>query len=399
MRAITVTALLIALGGCSDSGAARKNAEDPSDASVIARRAALSSIGERVILKTYRDLSARAEALEDAAAAWQAAPKDEAMRQAAQAAWRDAMASLQQAELFQLGPAGPMGVVAAGEDRRAQLYSWPLVNACRVDQELLAQRYSDQAALSAQPVNVRGLDALEYLLHHDAGTNACAPNAAINASGQWAALPADELPARRAAYALALTRDLRVHADALRDRWEPTGGDFLAELTGAGLTSETWSSSQEALDAIFAALFYLDKETKDMKLALPAGIMGCEVECADKVESLHADASHLHVLANLRGFSAIYHGGERADAQARGFDDLLRGVGAVALADELDADIEAALIAVEALGPSLRAALAQDPARVVAAHAAVRKITDNLKTELVAVLDLELPQRAEGDND
>ena len=32
-------------------------------------------------------------------------------------------------------------------------------------------------------------------------------------------------------------------------------------------------------------------------------------------------------------------------------------------------------------------------------HAAVKRITDNLKTEFVTVLDLELPQVLEGDND
>lgn len=389
----------LAVAGCGESSSAPRKAEDPADQSAIARRAALESIGQRVILQTYQSFSDKAAALDVAVAAWQAAPADEAKQRAAQDAWRDAMMVWQEAELFLVGPAGAMGVTAGGEDLRSQLYSWPLVNRCRVDQEIVNKKYEDAATFAAQPVNVRGLDALEYLLFYSGADNACAPNAAINAQGQWAAVPAAELPARRAAYSKTLTADLIKHANDLRDRWAPERGDFLGELTGAGQDSATWASTQEALNAISDALFYLDKETKDMKLALPAGIMGCESDCAGKVESPFADASHLQILANLRGLSAIYHGGARDDEAARGFDDLLRGVGAAALADKMDADIEAAIAATTAIGPSMSATLASDPAKVVAAHAAVRKITDSLKTEFVAVLDLELPQRAEGDND
>ena len=63
-------------------------------------------------------------------------------------------------------------------------------------------------------------------------------------------------------------------------------------------------------------------------------------------------------------------------------------------------DLEGAIAAVEAIHElDLADALKNDLASVKGAHAAVKKVTDNLKTQLVTVLDLELPKSSEGDND
>jgi hypothetical protein len=89
------------------------------------------------------------------------------------------------------------------------------------------------------------------------------------------------------------------------------------------------------------------------------------------------------------------------DAAAdRGFDDLLRGVGSTELADRMSGDLAAAIAAADAL-PSgdLVALLATDKAAVDGLYAAIKKVTDALKTDFVTVLDLELPKSSEGDND
>ena len=60
----------------------------------------------------------------------------------------------------------------------------------------------------------------------------------------------------------------------------------------------------------------------------------------------------------------------------------------------------AALAAVDAIPQGdLGAALRDDPARVRALYDAVKKLSDDLKSEFVTVLDLELPRKVEGDND
>lgn len=391
--------LLLATGltaACSDSNNATNNAtaEDPEAAQ--ARRAVLANLGEDVILATYVDFEAKADALETAANTY-AGSLEDADRQATQRAWDEAMQVWQRAEMFQLGPAGLMGAVVGGEDLRDQIYSWPITNACRVDQEIVEQNYTDADAFASEPVNVRGLDALEYLLFYDGADNACAPNSSINTDGSWSALDATELETRRAEYAHTLAIDLARRAESLRQKWDAQGGDFLGALSTAGAESETYATSQEGLNAVSDAMFYLDKEVKDMKLAHPAGLVDCvEDVCPEDRESLWASRSLDNVRQNLIGFQQLYTGGE---GDALGFDDLLRGMGANQLADDMDARINNALAAIDAVEGTMVEALASNPQSIIDVFDAVKAITDLFKSQFFDVLDLEVPQRGEGDND
>lgn len=116
------------------------------------------------------------------------------------------------------------------------------------------------------------------------------------------------------------------------------------------------------------------------------------------MESQYALVARDHVIHDVEGFAVIY-GGCDASEQV-GFDDLLRSLGAGSVADDMDAGIAASLAAAEAIeSADLIAALATEREKVEALHAAVKTITDRLKTDFVGVLDLELPMNVEGDND
>lgn len=371
--------------------------EDPEAAQ--ARRDVLGNLGENVILATYVDFEAAAQTLEASAGSY-ADSLDEADHQAAQAAWSDAMQIWQRAEMFQVGPAGAMGATVGGEDLRDQIYSWPLTNACRVDQELVEQNYADADAFGSEPINVRGLDALEYLLFYGGTDNDCTPLSTINTDGSWDALDDAELLKRRAEYAHTLAIDLGRRAEALRQAWDPQDGNFLAELSTAGTQSQTFATSQEALNAVSDALFYLDKELKDMKLARPAGLSECVEEvCPDKRESPQANRSLDHIRQNLVAFQQLFLGGAPEDADALGFDDLLRGMGVDSLADDMSARIAAAIAAVDAVEGTMVQALEGNPQSVIDVFDAVKAITDLYKSQFFDVLDLEVPNRGEGDND
>ena len=209
--------------------------------STLDKRELLASLGDNVILPTLRDFAQAASALETATATYaQSGSSDD--RAAAQQAWRDAMSLWQRAEVMQIGPAGVMGDVAGGEDLRLQIYSYPLVNRCRVDQELVEGAYVDPGAFSNELVNVRGLDALEYLLFSDGQTNACAPQNDINSTGSWNGI-VDQLAERRADYAASAAALVSSHADLLVRAWEPSEENFLTELATAGSGSGTYGLS------------------------------------------------------------------------------------------------------------------------------------------------------------
>lgn len=400
MKHLLLIALLLTLS-CSSEPTSNNGVKDESkDVNIGLRRGILEDIGQEVILPTYEGFALKADALLIAAEGWSKDAQSAQAQESAQAAWREAATQWQLAELTQLGPTGLMSEVAAGEDLRYEIYSWPQTNDCRVDIELAAKSYAQPETFATSRINVRGLDALEYLLFYNGDQNACSTQHPLNAEGTWAAIPTQELAQRRADYAKAAAALLVRDAKRLVNAWSPQGDHYLKELTQAGQGSTRYTSTQEAFNAISDAMFYLEKESKDMKLGPPLGLIGCTSDCAitpEKLESRHANASKAHLLANLEAFTLLYQGGP--DAQSRGFDDLLRAIGQEALAEAFEADLANAKAALEAIDGELQEALAQDPDAVVAAFDALRAVVTRFRTEFISVLDLELPQRAEGDND
>lgn len=352
---------------------------------VEAISALLADFGPEVVLPAVARFRVEVTALE---AALEAGDLD-----AARAAWIASFAAWQQVELLQVGPAAPSLTAVGGADLRDSIYSWPTVNRCRVDQQTVAGGWDEADFFTTTLVNVHGLDALETLLFSPDGENACPSQVDINASGSWDALGSEGVQARRLEYARALAAKIGVDADTLADAWSPEGGDFSGALAEA---REPWTSQHEALTAIFHAAFYLEVRTKDHKLAPPLGLGTCTTgACLEEVEATLAGQSTAAIVANLDGFRAAFTGGE-----GDGFDDLLVSLGYEQLATDVLARTEAARAAALALPvPVDAAAQGEHREALLAAHDAVKAVTDLLKTDVATVLALQLPVEAAGDND
>ncbi len=358
------------------------------------RQAMLQHLAETVIRPETQAFAEATKTLENATVAYRSS-LSAADLDAARDAWRNAMNAWQRLEMMQIGPAGASDSVLGGADLRDEIYSWPLINKCRVDQELVEGAYQNEGTFASEAVNVRGLDALEYLLFQEGTQNACAPQNDINAQGTWSTIVA-EVDQRRADYAAAVASILDGHATQLRNAWE---GSFLPAYVGAGSDTSVYPSQRDALNATSDALFYLEKQTKDAKLGVPLAIIDCGAAgCPDTPESKVALHSKQQIQQNIAGFRALFTGGVGEDAL--GFDDWLRAAGAEDVADAMLADLgsaEAALLAIDE--PTLTEALAEDPASVTALFDALSELAVHLKTDFVTVLDLELPAAVEGDND
>ena len=151
--------------------------------------------------------------------------------------------------------------------------SWPTVNDCAVDQTTVDGDFRAGNFFQANLVNVYGLDALELLLFRGGVDNECSPRNDINLDGTWASLvDSGGLAQRQADYAVVVAEGVSEQADRLRDAWEPSGGNFAADLRDAGSGGSVYGSAKEALDEVFAAFFFLDTDLKDEKLSIPAGI-------------------------------------------------------------------------------------------------------------------------------
>jgi len=347
--------------------------------------------------RLYGDVVDAAATFDSAAALFEASPTEENETKA-RAAWALTIGLWQQAEVLRVGPAGP-ATLPTGQSLRDYVYSWPLVSRCLVEQSIVSQKYDDESFPIAGLINTRGLYAAEYLLFYEPSDNACSASSSINTQGTWAQLGNQELAQRKRAYAAVLAADISDKTAAIHAGWTGSMG-FGALLAGAGGGDSPFESDQSALNAVSDGMFYIEKEVKDLKLGLPLGKTAeCpDTTCPNAVESVYARVSRDHVRNNLVGFQRLFEGCDAASEA--GFDDLLRTLGAGELAERMSTDIEAAIVTADKLASAdLGGLIERDQASVEEVHAAVKRITDTLKTDFVTVLDLELPATVEGDND
>lgn len=362
----------------------------------------LTSLAGNVILPVYQDFQTAVIALQTASDAYASAVggADASTKLAAlEDAWKTAMEAWQHAEMLQIGPAGSSSKVVAGANIRDEIYSWPTVNTCRVDQEMVEGVYDTSSFFNNELVNVYGLDAIEYLVFQQGPDNTCPGVVTLNSSGAWNGLTEEEKASGRANYSKALVENLVAHANELVNYWSAEEGNLVEDLAKAGASGSVYETQLQALNDIFAAMFYLDSTVKDKKLAIPAGLDDtCEGACPDKAESQWGHVSKTNIVANLKAFQRTFHGGLSAEEDI-GFDDFLVELEYGEFAQTMTDDIAAAIVAVEAIDGTLKDALRNDSSGVQDAYDAVKKVTDSLKGDFVTILGLTIPAEGAGDSD
>lgn len=385
----TASVLLLALAACNGA----KPAPAPP---VPGPRAALLEAAGACAVEKYDEALATAKELEIRSAAW-ATQRTEAARDAARDAWSDAMSAWQKAELYRMGPTARPNDPGA-ESLRDEIYAWPLLSRCKIEEQIVSKAY-ESPTFTNSLISARTLTAAEYLLFYEGADNGCGGFSTINANGTWAALSEAELEKRKVDYLVAVTEDVVVKAQRLVDAWSPSGGNFLKEFAKAGQTSGTYRTEMEALNALSHALFYVEIEVKDYKLGRPLGIQLCpdgEGNCP--FESPWALRSTQNVVDNLDAAHGLFLGCD-ANNDGVAFDDWLEAAGHGALGEEMKQALENAQAAAANIDKPLGLAATESEADIEALYASIKSFTDLLKTEFVSVLNLELPQTAEGDND
>jgi len=345
----------------------------------------------------YRDFEVRAIALDEAAKANVAAPS-EATARAAQEAWLAANASWQVAEIFRFGPAARSADLDPGaQELRDQIYAWRFGGRCPVETALADKMYAG-SGFATSLINYRGLGAAEYLLFYSGSDNQCPEYSAINSKGTWAALGADEIALRKREYAATAIAEVLKNAQKLLRAWETDGGNFRQKLTQTG-SGSVYPSEQVALNAVWNGIFYVEKEVKDYKLGIPLGVNECASGvCPEALESRFANVSTANIRLNYAGFRRLFQGCG-ANYTGLGFDDWLDAIGASDLRGRMLTALDGAQRAIDALDPPLETAITQNTDKVWAVYAALKQITELLKSEFASVIDLEIPASAGTDND
>lgn len=390
--------------GDEESGTEEEEAPEP-----FSTAAMLRNLADAVILPNYEALASGAAdfAADDGpVAAYCAAigTDDEAAARAdAQAAWREAMALVQAAEMHVFGPALANGGALR---KRVLSYADAPLSTCGVDISAVRAGAED-FSIRTRSANQRGYGALEYLLFNEELEHTCAPQ--VPDTSDWDELPEADRLLARCGLARLVAADAADAAASLADAWSSDGGDYRAALLDA-------EASGEALQHLTDGLFALDLLVKDRKLGIPTGIHDdCgENACPELVESRWSGNSFANIRANAASFAAIFEGGD-----GFGFDDFIvneefpevaarfsantRAI--IDYVDGIDTTLHEQVLAIESEGRGTECVNAFAAADLAAELSAcsllglVKRVTDDLKIDFVTIVGVSIPGGAQTDND
>lgn len=318
--------------------------------------------------------------------------RSEAAREAAREAWRRAMLTWSNVELFQFGPLGTK-VASQGKDPvhgqgiRDLIYSWPVVARCRVEDQIIGRGY--EKSWTPVLISARGLFGLEYLLFYEGSDTACSANSST--AKTWATLSEEELFDAKLDYAVALSDDVLERIRGLRELWSPDGGNFRQTFIDA----KGYETEQQALNVLAWSLIYVEREVKDWKVGIPAGYTTSSPVTLPETPFAGIGAEALR--ENLEGFRALFQGcGE--NGEGLGFDDWLIDAGAEELAKDMLAALDKAREAAADF-PSFEDATPEDLENL---YQAIKALTNLLKSDFFgtgSVLNLKLPEGVASDTD
>lgn len=398
--AVLSTSILLSACGGGGSSSSTGGSGNNSVCNEFDCQAMVTNLATNIMLPAQQQFAAQAAELSTAVGNYCAALGSESVgtaKAAAQQAWQDSMALWQAVEVMQVGP-----LTDNGGALRDTLYSWPVVSRCGVDQDIvLAESQGDAYDISTRTPDRRGLDALEYVLFTPTLTHSCAAN--ITALQSWNDRPEVERAEARCQYAVAVAADITEQAGNLVAQWDGTQGNYLAELTQPGSGSR-YATIEAAVNALSDALFYVEKQVKDHKLAEPLGLKpnSCgtsETGCAAAVESPLSATSKANIRTNLVTLQTLYSGNVMGAEAHLGFDDFLDAAGDSTTSAGMLASIADAISAIDNIPGSLASAVETDYNAVSNAHGALKVVTDRLKSDFLTVLGLSIPGSAAGDGD
>ena len=197
----------------------------------------------QVVLATYADLDQTTGDLLRLVEALKTDATDANLKKA-QKAWKATRRPWEQSESFLFGP-----VDTNGYDPK--LDSWP-VNRVDLDAVLASQDKLTTAYIETLEDELKGFHTIEYLLF--GGKN----NQTVK-----------NLDARKMEYLLASTQSLRKTASDLYKSWDPSSGNFAAEVTGAGSSSKAYGSQKDMLQEMVNGMVGIADEVGNGKIGDP----------------------------------------------------------------------------------------------------------------------------------
>ena len=395
--------LLLALGGCGGGGSTTTAERADRD---FAFDSMLQTISDEVVIPRQKTAQQSTERLANEISSYceSIGTDNEAIEYASiNETWNQAMDAAQWIDSYEFTPSSEN---SAALKQRIHSFASTRLSRCGLDQAVVLKE-RNAYEVSTRSFNQRGLGAVEYLLFNEDLDHSCSQQ--ISETREWNTLDDKQRKILRCELAEDIAADISLASTELVDRWDRNRGNFRSEF----LNPENLSAS---LEQILSTLFYIELVTKDDKLGLPTQINSeCSgAQCLNALESPYTNRTFENLLINMRSFLELYEG-----ASGLGFDDLIRAKDLDGIASQYRTFIQAAeqIITTSENSLELQAQAIQLPANeelclsarmnpdtesalsACRLYGQLKILTDSLRTEFLGAVNLDLPERAQSDND
>jgi predicted lipoprotein len=325
------------------------------------REAMLREISHNVFLAGYADLHSKLIKLNVSLETLTREPSTNSLQQSRDA-WLGVSLAANLVRCFQSGP-------IKDRDYLASFYYWQVLPG-RIEAVIQSDRPIDKTLLEELGSTSKGLFALEYMLFDRS------PNDPENSQKSTTLeLLRGPSGARRAAYMLALGRDLETKAADLVHDWSLSTPDAAStKLAQGGQESINLLVNQlaMALEDVVEHLHFI--------LQLPPPV-SAQLE---RIERTRSGSSLAGLIASFEGLKKMYRGGD-----GLGPDDALKQINPV-LEKRVQEHIEAAAHSIRALASPLEKAVIDNRAAVEKAYESSRALEIVIKVDIVSALGVTL---------
>ncbi len=312
----------------------------------------LTDVSSKVIVETYGELNAKANAL-IAALATLASDPTEANLENARQAWADTRAPWEKSEGFLYGPVDTEGIDPA-------IDTWPVdINSMN---SILAGSSAITPAVLQANNEARGFHLIEYLLW-----------------GVDSDKTVTQITARELEYLQAAATDLQNNTQTLYDGWNSGSGNYVSNFINAGKTGSVYSSQKTALLELVGGLITIADEVGNGKIADPLNEQGGTPQPQFE-ESRFSNNSKLDFADNIRSIQNVYLG-DFGSFQGNGLSNIVTQEN-TAVDVEIRASITDAINAIEAIPGTFTDAISNNRPAVSNAQTKVLDLKILLESKL-----------------
>lgn len=240
----------------------------------------LTDFTNTIGLAEYRALQQKSAELKDAVNALGSSGSTDADLALAQNKWKELRTIWEQCEGFLFGP-------VEDDEYDPKMDTWP-TSITEIDSLLASSEPLDLAGVEVLPYSLRGFHPLEYVL--------------FGADGHQTAAA---LSSRQKTYMLSLSVDIQNICTSLNNSWEPSAGNFAAQVMTSGAGSTHFITRRDAYLALVDGMVGICEEVGGGKMQEPLGASAATAD-SSLVESPYSGNSTVDFQNNIKGVQFVY---------------------------------------------------------------------------------------------